>query len=154
MALDMPEETYAELEQMVLDNDPRIAHLRILELRKIIVAEQELSATWHSYPDYDYDYEYGLDQLRGMISQSREEKSEFSTLEDRLIIVLRDIRLFGPSSDARTEQSRVVHSLNQLAKELGSEKSFTDLCKRPHHANKRRSDWTYTASGHELRLFP
>lgn len=70
------------------------------------------------------DYLHGLQALKGCLPVKA--RSEFNTLEDRLLSNLRRERLHGSTEMTRSEKSEIISALNDLAM-LHCDSSFNDL---------------------------
>ena len=96
------------------------------------------------------NYEMGLQALKNF-AQGTEEWyiEEFLSYERRLRHILREIRIYGTSSDSEQNLSRVLGGLNRLAMEqMGI--SFNDLCVKQLKEPPKGTSWLRE---HQDRLY-
>jgi hypothetical protein len=131
----MAEDAAHRLMDLYMYSDPIIEELGITEVRisRVLPSatqkERHFSLLPSAYIDYDYDF--GLDRLREIIASDADHlQAELATLEARWRDIERDIRSFGVNDNIRSQRAQVINSLNHLANQVNSEKSFTDLCKK------------------------
>ncbi len=135
ITLEMAEDAAHRLMDLYMYSDPIIEELGITEVRisRVLPSatqkERHFSLLPSAYIDYDYDF--GLDRLREIIASDADHlQAELATLEARWRDIERDIRSFGVNDNIRSQRAQVINSLNHLANQVNSEKSFTDLCKK------------------------
>lgn len=97
---------------------------------------QEVSRIRQLLPQEDwhrsdlFDFQEGLNELKSALESSRpaDEYLNLLVLEARLLDNLREEQTFGPNDTLRSDQARIVGTLNRLAYEK-LDRSFVQLCR-------------------------
>lgn len=74
------------------------------------------------------NYERGLAKLRQLLLHDPDLVQEFQIYEYRLRENLRKEQLFGTNDQNKSDRAQVIYELNRLAAQVGTGKSFNELC--------------------------
>lgn len=81
--------------------------------------------------DNTLDHECGLQRLQESLAGcSPKLRSEFNTLEARLLDNLHSEQLYGSTDTTRAERSRILKALNDLTDRAGLGSNYNDLCRK------------------------
>ncbi len=129
LVLDMSDEDALRLLELYLKDDPLMGQFSIT---KVNVARNLLNDPF-AKPlldgPQDLNIESGLETLHDILQdQPARVVNEFSTLEARLRVVEKDIRIYGSDGPNHSEKLRAIDALNNLVSRVRPGVTFTDLC--------------------------